>query len=152
MKINPVDKMQPLKDPNTTQNPSANGNGEVDFATVLKQSTEKALASKMPTTPPAQGIQHPMPGLGFNKISGLEKTAHDLLDTLEKYQRVLANPSANLRQVQPIMDQMKTQANAVSPLVHELPHGHAIKEVIEETLMHYNKEIIRFNRGEYIDE
>ncbi len=152
MKINPVDKMQPLKDPLTTQNPSANRKEEVDFATVLKESTDKALANKLPSTPVARGIQPPMPGFGFKKISGLEKTAHHLLDTLEAYQRVLADPGANLRQVQPIMDQMKAQVDAVSPLVRELPHGHAIKEVMEATLMHYNSEIVRFNRGEYIDD
>jgi hypothetical protein len=153
MKINHPNSIPSLNGSVANKKAKATGaDGAPDFASVLKQTSEKMHPTSMPVAATSQPVLPSMLGFGFETQFGSEKFASHLLDTLESYQRLLADPEANLRRVQPLVDQMKAQANEAQPLMAALPNGHVVKGVIEETLMHINKEIARFDRGEYVDE
>lgn len=121
-----------------------------DFASVLEEAAQDQKTDHLPVIPPGRAVRTVASGMDLNQKAGYEKTATLLLDTLEKYQILLADPTANLKQVQPLVDQMKITADQTENWIKNLKEDHTLKGVIEETLIQMNKEIVRFDRGEYI--
>lgn len=151
MDIHQINKIQSLRESDTTKPKTNNTSESTDFASLLKERTEKAQGVHVPTAPSSHEILSPMLDVELNGSVDIEETASKLLDSLENYQNVLSDPDASLRQVQPVVDDMKAQADKVEPLVQEMPSGNVVKDVIEETLLQINKEYIRFNSGVYVD-
>ena len=151
MKINHPNEIMPTVGPGSAKDKAKPLDSDNDFASVFKEAAEKLPTNVLPVNAPGRTVQATITGLGQELAAGPEIHAFRLLDTLETYQRVLADPSANLRQVQPMVDQMKAAAGETVLLAEKMPKGHAVRGVIEETLIQINKEIIRFERGEYVD-
>ena len=126
--------------------------GQNDFASVLKKKTESTQTSNAPPVSATSRTLHTsMVGLGLDQSVRPENAANRLLDSLENYQRMLGDPSVNLKQVQPMVDQMKAVADETAPLAEKMSEDDKVREVIEEALIQINKKIARFERGEYVD-
>lgn len=151
MKVNHPNGIQPHVMPVTDNAQAKKLDPSNDFASVLKEAAGKNQLDHGPAKMAARSIQAPALGSDWAHGIGPGKHATHLLDSLENYQRLLADPSANLRQVQPIVDQMKRLADEAVPLVQDMPADHALRDVIKEALVEINKEIVRFERGEYLD-
>jgi hypothetical protein len=69
---------------------------------------------------------------------------------LERYQQLLAKPSASLRKLQPVIEQLEQEAGRMAASMGHLPQGHALRQIMTETLIQVGQEVERFNQGEYI--
>ncbi len=149
MKINSMDPSQPAI--TSEQVKPDKSLGKSDFASVLKESVQAPEnnhdLTSSPVTPAMayMAIQQPA------QSPDTRKAAQGLLDTLERYQKMLADPSANMKTLDPVVDKMKKHAEDLEPIMETLPGEDPVKGVIKETMMLISKEVARFNQGEYID-
>ena len=150
MKINHPNELIPRIGPEAEKGKVGRLDKTKDFASVLKAAAQDQQTDTAPVITPGRVVQQVAPGMEVNQKPGYEKTASFLIDTLETYQKILADPTANLKQVAPMVEQMRITADHTQNWVGKLQGDPALKGVIEEALIQMNKEIIRFDRGEYI--
>lgn len=85
--------------------------------------------------------------------SGVEfEAVQRLLDQLESYQQLLADPDANLKTIFPVVGQMEKQAENSKMLVDQLPENNPLRMILEESLEYVHQEVGRFNAGYYVDD
>jgi hypothetical protein len=125
-------------------------NNQAEFAEVLQKTvqTKGSDSVTQPSiSPPIRPVEFTdQPERTFKAALKTDK----ILDTLETYQQLLAKPSANLRMIQPVVEQLGQEADRMAASMNHLPQGHALREIMKETLIQVNQEIERFNQGEYI--
>ena len=80
------------------------------------------------------------------------EAADNLLDKLENYQKMLADPAVTLRMLQPAVEQMDKQAAATRELISSMPDEHPLKAIVQDTIVNITQEIERFNSGYYVDD
>lgn len=80
------------------------------------------------------------------------EAAQRVLDRLETYQKLLADPEANMKTINSAVGQMEQQAECTKPLLENLPEQHPLRMVIEESLQNVYQEVERFNAGYYVDD
>lgn len=150
MKINHSNEFNPRVGPGLDKSKVRPLEKTKDFASVLKAAAQDKRTEQGSVIAPGAMVRQLTPAMELNQKPGYEKTALFLLDTLEKYQKTLADPKADLKQLQPMVDQMRITAHHTENWVCKLQGDHGLKGVIEEALIQMNKEIVRFDRGEYI--
>lgn len=150
MKINQPGELIPRVGPEAENRNVGRLEKNKDFASVLKAAAQEHQTAPSPALTTGGGVHQIAPGMAINQRSEYEHTVSLLLDTLEKYQKVLGDPSANLKQVEPLVEQMRETAGRTENWVEQRQDEHTLKGVIEEALIEMNKEIVRFDRGEYI--
>jgi hypothetical protein len=150
MKIDPTEKQQQIL---SNQHFPSNSKSikENNFAKVLKETVDKTAATQVQRAPLAGPVTGPEMIIHSETVSPHWQAADGLLNAMESYQKLLADPSASLRAIEPIVNNMKELSQSVQPVFENLPQGHPVKEVAEEALVHMSKEIERFNAGLYID-
>jgi exonuclease VII small subunit len=148
MKIDNSDKSQQLS-PNPAER-TGSRNTRAEFAEVL-QKTVQTKGSNSVTQP---SISPPIRPVEF---SGRPETTFkaarqtgEILDTFESYQQLLAKPSASLRKLQPVVERLEQEADRMAASMNHLPQGHALREIMTETLIQVKQEVERFNQGVYI--
>jgi hypothetical protein len=123
------------------------------FDAVLKNTIQKPSPSKGCMGSSIRSMTGPLAPMGVQ--SGPETTAdtvaQKLLDQLEDYQQLLANPAVSLKGIQPAVEQMEKQAVDTRALISGIPEGNPLKTIIQDTLANINQEIERFNSGYYVD-
>ena len=81
-----------------------------------------------------------------SQIGPVEKT----LGLLDRYASALADPNQNLKQVSPLVLELKQAAENLKKTSQALPTGHAAREIIDRTAIMAAVEVEKFNRGDYI--
>ena len=125
-----------------------------EFATILKETIDSS--TKVDT----QRQGPPM----INNISSIECNTHfpvennpmidraeRFLDILDRYQKGLSNPRATLRDIYPLVQEMEREKQGLSPLLDSLPSGDGLKDILHKALITSSVEIIKFNRGYYVN-
>lgn len=125
-------------------------NAQAEFAQVL----EKTVQTKGSNTVTQPSISPPIRPVEFpaqpeTTLTAARQTG-ELLDTLETYQQLLARASTSLRKIEPVVEQLGQEADHMAAAMNHLPQGHALRQIMQETLIQVNQEIERFNQGEYI--
>lgn len=125
-------------------------NAQAEFAQVLSK-TVQTKGSNSVTRP---SISPPIRTVEFivqpeTTFMAARQTG-EILDTLETYQQLLAKPSTSLRKIQPVVKQLAQEADRMTASMNHLPQGHALKQIMKETLIQVSQELERFNQGEYI--
>ena len=148
MKIDNSDKSRQLG-PKPAENKGSR-NTRAEFVEVL-QKTVQAKGSNSVTQP---SISPPIRSVEFTPRSHTTfeaaRQTGEILDTLETYQQLLARPSTNLRKMQPVVERLGQEADRMAVSMNRLPQGHALKQIMKETLIQVNQEIERFHQGEYL--
>jgi len=151
MKIDLTEKVQQLSKQavhNPRKDQSPNG-----FDSVLQDTIQKSnlLANSM--APSIQSLMGPLSVDGVQPNSNrLECTvAQGLLDKLESYQQMLADPAATLKMIHPYVEEMEQQSNSAEVLLNGMPEGHPLKMILEEALQKISQEVEKFNTGYYVD-
>ena len=151
MKIDLSEKLQELSKQTVhspRKNQSSNG-----FDSVLQDTIEKSS----PTAGPTGHLVQPLMGsIVFGSVQHDSRNvecavAQVLLDELESYQQMLADPAATLKMIHPVVEQMEKQAAGAEELLNQMPEGHPLKMILEETLQSISQEIEKFNTGCYVD-
>lgn len=74
-----------------------------------------------------------------------------LLSRLDDYAKLLEDPSNTLKDMEPVIDSIKNEADALNADAEKkLPEGSGIKNLVREFTIAANAEYIRFKRGDYI--
>ena len=96
-----------------------------------------------------------VPGLQINTFQSEGKMpvvqrAERLLDLLSEYQQKLANPSFTLRDISPLIDELKADNRALVSSVNSLSEGDELKNILNQIIVAASVEIIKFDRGDYV--
>ncbi len=74
-----------------------------------------------------------------------------LLSRLDDYAKLLEDPSNTLKDMEPVIDSIKNEADALNADAEKkLPEGSGIKNLVREFTIAANAEYIRFKRGDYV--
>ena len=111
-----------------------------------KTSSEKVKPKMISSIPNIQ--INPLFAVQNNPIA--ERT-ESFLDILEEYQNKLLDPQATLRDIHPLIQRMKTEQEALAPVLNSLPPGDGLKDILNDALITSSLEVIKFNRGDYVD-
>jgi hypothetical protein len=74
----------------------------------------------------------------------------NLLGLLDDYRRNLSDPGINLRQINPIVQEMDKLKETLAPVLDSLPDDEKLKDIVNQTLVTASLEITKFYRGDYI--
>ena len=151
MKIDPTDRIAPLSHQavdKLKKNQSAGG-----FDSILQDSIQRSGPSKGCMGQSIQSMMGALPPAGVQPRprSTQYAMAQGLLDRLDGYRKMLADPEATLKMIQPAVDQMGQQAARTETLLNNMPEGHPLKMILQETVLNIHQEIERFNSGCYVD-
>jgi hypothetical protein len=150
MKIDPTEKqLQILSNHHVPSRPKSIENN--NFAKVLKETVHKTAETQVQRAPITGPVAGPEMMIHYETTSRHWQVTDGLLNAMENYQKLLADPTASLRTIEPIVNKMKELSQSAQPLLEDLPKGHPVKAVAEEALVQMSKEIERFNAGLYID-
>jgi hypothetical protein len=150
MKIVSTDNARQLMPPSST----AAHNEKRDFSAVFDETVQRSGDIK--------GSRSPSLMAGMTSVSGRwtalpellpapEAAADELLDSLERYQCRLNDPGANLKQIQPMVERMQSQAAGIESLLDQLPQSHPVRNILQDALALVSDEVGRFNSGHYVD-
>jgi len=81
----------------------------------------------------------------------LVERAERLLDLLGEYQQKLANPAFTLRDISPLVDELKADNKRLVSSVKSLADGDELKNILNQIIVATSVEIIKFNRGDYVN-
>ena len=150
MKIHSID--QPQDALKTSKINLARNDKNIKFSDVLNESI------------PAPDIQHKCemravapvlrPAMEICPNISCQEThaASGLLDTLEQYQQLLADPLASLKLIGPAVEKMERAAGEAEAIMGHLPDDNPIKSLMAETMASIGQEVERFQSGMYVDD
>ena len=153
MKIDPNQEIVKSAYPHKTSGPDKPADDK--FGAMLKDAinnepsrtnSEKVTPQMISSIPNIQ--LDPLLAVQDNPIA--ERT-ENFLDILEEYQRKLLDPQATLRDIHPLIQRMKTEKEALAPVLNSLPPGNGLKDILNDALVNSEVEVIKFNRGDYVD-
>jgi hypothetical protein len=152
MKIDPIERSLPFL--RQVVNKTKTSQGFDKFGSVLQDTLEKSSGSKGCTGSSVGSARGPLAPTDLR--SGCEiiedNAAERLLDQLEHYQKMLADPAVSLKMIQPAVEQLERQAADTQVLFSNVPDGHPLKAIIQDTIASISQEIKRFNSGSYVDD
>jgi hypothetical protein len=146
MKINPFD---PVLQANavSAQKPKPE-KAETSFADILSK-TARESAPKQVSAPP---IIQPILRSPMISMHGVYEGAERVLAALENYQQLLSDQKNSLRNIEPAVDQMKRELGSLEPLLQNMDESDPVAQLAREAVLMVNKEITRFETGEYVEE
>jgi hypothetical protein len=116
------------------------------FGKILKQTIDQAVGA-CPTSAPAASIPvnttAPMPD---HSVAG---RLEGFLDLMEGYCQKLSNPRVSLKGLESSIQKLEEGRNTLSRVLGSLPDSDGIKDVLNQSLVTAEIEIIRFRRGDY---
>ena len=151
MKVDPVKRSLPISRPVADELKSSQRPG--GFDSVLQNTLNKSIESNGSRGSTITSIRGPLAptAVSPNPEVPVEEAADNLLDKLEDYQQMLADPTVTLRMMLPAVEQMDKQAAATRELISSMPSGHPLKAIVQDTVANITREIERFNSGYYVD-
>jgi hypothetical protein len=153
MKIDPNQEILKSAYPDKTIRPDKPANNE--FGTMLKDAINNE-----PSKTSAENMKPQMlssiPNIQINPLFAVQdnptaERTENFLDILEEYQNKLLDPQATLRDIHPLIKRMETEQEALTPVLNSLPPGDGLKDILNDALVNSEVEVIKFNRGDYVD-
>jgi len=102
-----------------------------------------------------------------SKVSGLHRVAPLLsagidreeivgrllrfLDIMDEYAAKLGNPRVTLKEISPLIAKIEAEKDDLKQLAETLPPFDEIRGLVDETLIRSSVEVIKYNRGDYIE-
>jgi hypothetical protein len=145
MKINPIDQVlqgtavsAPKAKPETTA---------TSFADILSKTTRENAPKQVMAPPTVQPIIRPPMATQHGVYAYTER----MLDAMENYQRLLGDQRVNLRRIEPAVDQMKREMVSLEPMLQGMDENDPVAQIAREAVLSVNKEIARFETGQYVE-
>jgi hypothetical protein len=152
MKIDPTGKIPHFQQPAIDN--SRGRQGISGFDAVLQQTlqnsapAEKSRAASIGRTAAAN---EPV-AVPHGAVNAAEAYAEKLLTRLEDYQKMLGDPGVGLKEIQPVVEQMKKDALGTRALIADMPDGHPLRTIVQDIVASIDRESDKFNAGHYVDE
>jgi hypothetical protein len=98
----------------------------------------------------------PVSAIRFNPLAPQDKNItveriHNFLNLLDNYRQQLSDPQVTLRTLEPVMNTIAKEKDQLSGLLESLPNEDGLKHILNQTLITASLEVIKFNRGDYIN-
>ena len=152
MEIDPdkriLSPLMPAKDP-AAEKPSGLAFGEVLDELVDSPKKADAQACGISSIAPMPDIQ--LNGFQTQGENPVIDRAERLLDVLGEYQRKLADPVFTLRDISPLVQQLEALNSDLVPEIDALADGDELKDILSEVIIASTVEVVRFNRGDYVN-
>ena len=153
MKIDPNQEILKSAYPDKTIRPDKPADNE--FGTMLKDAINNEPAKTSSENVKPQMISS-IPNIQLNPLFAVQDIpiagrTESFLDILEEYQNKLLDPHATLRDIHPLIQRMETEQEALAPVLNSLPPGDGLKDILNDALVTSSLEVIKFNRGDYVD-
>jgi hypothetical protein len=124
------------------------------FKTFLQESMGQGDVSNSVLQEPAQPPEFSPISIsrGFTPVmcEPLERT-EGFLGLIETYRDKLADPRIPLRDIQAIVREMELEVSALAPVLESIPDDDALKDILRQALTASTVEVVKFNRGDYVD-
>ena len=125
------------------------------FGTMLKDAINNE-PSKTSSGKVKPKMMSSIPNIQLNPLFAVQdnpiaERTESFLDILEEYQRKLLDPQTTLRDIHPLIQRMKTEKETLTPVLNSLPPGDGLKDILNDALVTSEVEVIKFNRGDYVD-
>ena len=118
------------------------------FAEILAKTAQATAPRQVAASAPIQPVMR----MTVEPHQEVYRSTERMLDSMVQYQSMLGDRGNSLRQVAPVIDQLKKQVNSLEPLLQSLDEKDPIAGIAREAMIVVNKEIIRFEAGAYVDE
>ena len=133
----------------------AKQNAGKEFDTILKetvQNTQKTETAPLKTTfmHPLSSVQS-IPSFGQEQEVTVERI-EKVLDLLDQYRRMLADPNVSLKDLEPVIKEMAQEKERMATAMDSLQDGKGLNNILNQALVTASLEITKFYRGDYIDE
>lgn len=120
--------------------------GAGGFGEILKQTlTQAAAAGPASASAASGGVYGTEPISDDAAVACLE----GYIDLLEGYCRQLADPRVSLKGLEPSVRRLEEGRAPLAAMLGSLPGGDGLKDVLNQTLVTAEIEIMRFRRGDY---
>lgn len=119
-----------------------------DFGEILKQTIDQTSSASGPASGPAAAIRC-QPLRSTPELSAVGRL-EGFLDLLEGYCQKLSNPRVSLKGLEASVRQLEAGRDTLSRTLGSLPESDGLREVLNQTLVTAEVEIIRFRRGDYL--
>jgi hypothetical protein len=113
------------------------------FGEILKQTIDQTSASDPAAAIRFQSVTSPSDRSVVDRLEGY-------LDLLENYCQKLANPQVSLKGLEANIRQLEEGRDALLRTLGSLPESDRLNDVLNQTLVTAEVEIIRFRRGDYL--
>ena len=127
--------------------------GEDEFGRILKDAVantprEDAKSRQATFASPLASIRLTNRDLPEPKsaIDRIEK----MIDLLDRYRHMLADPRMNLKQLDPIIGEIARENDNLTALADSLPDDDDLKNIIDRTMVTASLEVAKFYRGDYL--
>jgi len=125
-----------------------------DFKDILKESVENAPENPPKTQPST--LMDPVSAIRFSPLAPQDKNItveriHNFLNLLDNYRQQLNDTRVTLRTLEPVMNTIAKEKDQLSGLLDSLPNEDGLKHILNQTLITASLEVIKFNRGDYIN-
>lgn len=115
--------------------------------------SESKQSSQPPTSSSLSGLgEINAVGIKVSDVSdeSMEKNTDQLLTMLNQYSQDLNNPSKSLKDIEPLLKEIKSGADALSEATQASGANSALKSVAQKSSLLANVEYIKFMRGDYV--
>ena len=153
MKIDPNQEILKSAYPDKTIRPDKPADKE--FGTMLKDAINNEPAKTSSENVKPQMISS-IPNIQLNPLFAVQdnptaERTENFLDILEEYQNKLLDPQTTLRDIHPLVQRMESEKETLTPVLNSLPPGDGLKDILNDALVNSEVEVIKFNRGDYVD-
>ena len=150
--IDPNKPIQHIVDPKTERDKAKPANG--GFDTIFKQAikSEETRPPSAETTLAASDIRPARFSTQTEGDTGVSVVARteQLVETLEAYREKLDEIGATMKDVEPLVQQMTSQSEALASLSQsEEGTGDKLQDIVDQALMLSSMEIAKYNSGHY---
>ena len=127
---------------------------QTDFSSILKDTIETTETAEKGAQPPAV-VETAVPAQiqpfsASDKLNTLDRI-ENVLDMLDMYRSKLADPSATLRDIDPIVKSLETANEQLKPVLNSIAEGDQLKQILNQTLVTTSLEVFKFYQGQYIN-
>jgi len=126
-----------------------------EFGTMLKDAINNEPSRTNSENMKPQMISS-IPNIQINPLFAVQdnpivEQTENFLDILEEYQNKLLDPQTTLRDIHPLIQRMESEKETLTPVLNSLPPGDGLKDILNDALVNSEVEVIKFNRGDYVD-
>ncbi len=127
---------------------------DADFAKTLSDVTGQEKTGSMASAARIATSMMPVSPVGSMLAVNATKAApsaqvDQALSALDKYSEAMADPSLNLKQISPLVQDLEKEVEKLTRLSQELPKEHRLKDLVDQTAVLASVEAAKFNRGDF---
>ena len=153
MKIDPNQEI--LKSAYTDKTIRPDKPADNEFGTMLKDAINNEPSRTNSENMKPQMINS-IPNIQTNPLFAVQdnpivEQTENFLDILEEYRNKLLDPQDTLRDIHPLIQRMETEQEVLAPVFNSIPPGNGLKDILNDALITSSLEVIKFNRGDYVD-